>query len=519
MPASHPRNVLLISADQWRADCLSSAGHPLLRTPNLDRLAAEGTLFRRHFGQAAPCGPARASLLTGLYMMNHRAVLNGTPLDARHTNVALEARRAGYDPILFGYTDTTPDPRGLAAGDPALRDYGGILPGFREGMRYDDEVCLPWLAHLRRRGYSLPEHGLDTYLPTPDARAATAAAGLGHAAAPARYRAEDSDTAYTADRVIEYLQGRGDRPWFVHAVFFRPHPPLYAPEPFNHLYPPEAVPAPQRHPEVASEAAAHPFLAYWLARVARPGAFMGHAGNIRDLPEHEWRQLRATYYGLITEVDHHVGRLIEHLQATGQYEHTLIVFTSDHGEQLGDHWLWGKGGYFDASYHLPLIVRAPGGHARPGTAEDAMTEAVDLMPTVLDWLGLATPATCDGRSLLPLLGAARPAGWRDAVHWEYDFRDPLDHDAEHSLGLDSDACVLNVLRGERYKYVHFAGLPPLLHDLAEDPGELRNLASDPAYREVMLEMTQHLLSLRMRHADRAFTRLLATPNGLHHDSP
>ena len=107
-------NVLFITVDQWRGECLGAAGHPIVQTPNLDRLAAEGVLFRRHYAQAAPCGPSRASLHTGQYLMNHRSALNGTPLDARFTNLALEVRNAGYDPVLFGYTDASPDPRQLA---------------------------------------------------------------------------------------------------------------------------------------------------------------------------------------------------------------------------------------------------------------------------------------------------------------------------------------------------------------------------------------------------------------------
>ena len=103
-------NVLFVTADQWRGDSLSCAGHPVVRTPNLDRLATSGVRFARHFAQAAPCGPSRASLYTGMYLMNHRSATNGTPLDARHTNVALEARKLGYRPALFGYTDTSVDP-------------------------------------------------------------------------------------------------------------------------------------------------------------------------------------------------------------------------------------------------------------------------------------------------------------------------------------------------------------------------------------------------------------------------
>ena len=124
------RKVLFISADQWRAECLSILGHPVVQTPNIDALARDSVLFREHYAQATPCGPARTSMLTGLYLMNHRSGRNGTPLDARHTNLALEARRAGYDPTLFGYTDTSADPRGRDPNDPALTTYEGPMPGF-----------------------------------------------------------------------------------------------------------------------------------------------------------------------------------------------------------------------------------------------------------------------------------------------------------------------------------------------------------------------------------------------------
>src|SRR3954466_11961062 len=123
-------NVLLITLDQFRGDCLSVAGHPLVRTPNLDALAADGVRLSRHYSQAAPCGPGRAALYTGMYQMNNRVVANGTPLDARFDNVALAARRAGYAPALFGYTDQAVDPREVGEDDPRTESYEGVLPGF-----------------------------------------------------------------------------------------------------------------------------------------------------------------------------------------------------------------------------------------------------------------------------------------------------------------------------------------------------------------------------------------------------
>jgi arylsulfatase A-like enzyme len=158
------RKVLFISADQWRGECLSALGHACVKTPHLDGLARQGTLFRNHYTQASPCSPARTSLLTGLYMMNHRSLRNGTPLDARHTNVALEARKAGYDPTLFGYTDTSPDPRRYPAGDPVLTTYEGVLPGMSVGLQLPDHMAA-WIADLRARGYPLPGGRRDVYKP------------------------------------------------------------------------------------------------------------------------------------------------------------------------------------------------------------------------------------------------------------------------------------------------------------------------------------------------------------------
>jgi arylsulfatase A-like enzyme len=163
-------NVLFITLDQWRGDCLSAAGHPVLRTPILDRLAADGVLFTKHYTQASPCGPARASLYTGMYLQNHRSGRNGVPLDARHTNIALEARKVGYEPVLFGYTDTAPDPRGRDPQDPALDHYEGVLPGMVEQLRLHDDLG-PWLADLKRKGHPLPKVGdrhLDIYTPVSD---------------------------------------------------------------------------------------------------------------------------------------------------------------------------------------------------------------------------------------------------------------------------------------------------------------------------------------------------------------
>ena len=154
------RNVLLIVVDQWRADFMPVLGADFLRTPNLDRLCREGVTFRNHVTTAVPCGPARASLLTGLYLMNHRAVQNTVPLDARHMNLGKALRGVGYDPALIGYTTTTPDPRGTSRNDPRFSLLGDLMEGFRSVGAFEPSMdgYFGWLA---QKGYALPPNRED----------------------------------------------------------------------------------------------------------------------------------------------------------------------------------------------------------------------------------------------------------------------------------------------------------------------------------------------------------------------
>ena len=232
----------------------------------------------------------------------------------------------------------------------------------------------------------------------------------------------------------------------------------------------------------------------------------GLSGEVRDLDEATIRHVRAIYAGLACEVDHHLGRVFQALRDEGRWDDTAIVFTADHGEQLFDHWMLGKIGYFDQSAHIPLIVRTPT-HAGGGTVS-RFTESVDVMPTLLDLLGLPAPRNCDGHSLLPFCAGAEPAGWRDEVHWSFDFGDIRDRRMERALGLPSAWCNLQVVRTERLKYVHFAGLPPVLFDLAADPHELCNCVADPACQALRIEGLDRMMTWRQQHEERALTGFL-----------
>lgn len=228
------------------------------------------------------------------------------------------------------------------------------------------------------------------------------------------------------------------------------------------------------------------------------------------------RQLRATYYGMMSEVDDNIGRIVAALKRAGRYDDTLIVFTTDHAEMLWDHWVLGKEIFYDQAFHIPLIIRVPGkmGDATRGQRVDEFTGSIDIMPTILDLLGGEPPLQCDGYSLAPFLKGAKVKNWRQEIFWELDFRDAASDIPERELGVKLDDCSIAVVRDARYKYVQFAGgLPPVFFDLVDDPDELRNRAGDPAYVGQAFKMAQKMLSWRLSKAERTLTGIRLTKNG------
>lgn len=462
-------NVLFITLDQFRGDSLSCAGHPLVRTPNLDALAAHGVRLARHYAQTNPCGPGRASLYTGTYLMNHRVVGNGTPLDARFDNLALVARRAGYEPALFGYTDTAVDPRTVASlDDPRLRTYEGVLPGFDPVLLLSEDHA-PWRAWLEAAGHD-PGTDVHVALSTESTRPA-----------------EMSLSSFTTDRVLGWI-GQQDRPWFAHVSYLRPHPPYDAAGEFSQWYDPADVPAAitpadDRH-RLHDRLLEHP--------------------QLRSPAGDGLRRLRAAYYGMISEVDHQLGRLWQHLRDTGAWDDTLVVVTADHGEQLGDHGYIQKAGFFEQSHHIVGIVRDPSRPAGHGRVVDAFTENVDLLPTVCEVLGIEVPLQCDGMPLTPYLDGVSPPWWRDAAHWEFDWRTafigagppppwPWDRRLERQH--------LAVRRDDTTAHVQFADGDSLTFDLAADP-TWRTTIDEHTDPGRILDATRAMLVWRSTHADR-----------------
>ncbi len=432
----------------------------------------------RHYSQASPCAPGRASLYTGMYQMNHRVVGNGTPLDDRFDNIARLARSAGYDPTLFGYTDQGIDPR-LSSGpdDPRLSTYEGVLSGFTVGVHLPTEHHA-WRRWLVEQGHHDPGDGIAALASEPDRPA------------------EHGVSAFLTDRLIEWLE-RQRAPWFAHASYLRPHPPYAAAGHWSRAYRPDEVddpvaPAPQRHPF-------HDLL-----------LSIPEASAPSDTAE--MRRLCAQYFGMISDVDSQLGRLWEALGRLGMWDDTVIVVTADHGEQLGDHGLVQKVGWFEQSHHIVGIVRHPGYGAAHGRVVEAFTENVDIIATVAEAIGIEIPVQCDGASLEPWLRGDTPAVWRDAAHWEYDWRTMMipwlpDAPAQHR-GLA--AMYLAVTRTDTAAYVQFGDGTWLAFDLAAD-STWRTPLTDPA---AVLALAQRQLLWRGAHTERTLAGLVLERGGV-----
>jgi arylsulfatase A-like enzyme len=478
---STARNALIIVIDQLRADVLAGALEDAVALPNMSRLAQGGVRFENHHTVTVPCGPSRVSFLTGQHAMSHRAVHNGSPLLDHIPNVATALREVGRELLLFGYTDVQPDPTHLAPLDPARRSYTQPIRGITEVQEMRDEAWA-WLAYLRRKGYDVPDAGAADFerLYRPEGGI------LGGAAL---YDARDSDTAFLTDRTLDQLDVRKSEPWAALVTYIRPHPPFVAPAPWHDHVAPGAIPRP------AALGFQHPFFQAYHSEPSQSGMFWGFDGDQTALSIEQISQIRATYLGLVAEVDHHIGRLLDWLEASGQRDETLVILTSDHGEMLGDLGLWGKQTPFRAASHVPLIMTGP--QISRG-AQTRLTRTIDVAPTILTALGAPVPETMEGRNLL--YGSDEP----DAVMVEVE----LGHITgagrfERHWGLSSQQCRALAFERGCLRLIHFAsGHVPLLFDTAVDPECTTDLAS--ARPDDVAHLTTELLDYRIAQAGLPF---------------
>ncbi|MFY0479209.1 sulfatase-like hydrolase/transferase [Achromobacter marplatensis] len=478
------RNVLWIMCDQLRWDYLSCYGHPRLHTPNIDRLAAEGMRFTNAFVQGPVCGPSRMSYYTGRYVTSHGAVWNFVPMPVSELTLGDHLRPHGVRVAVAGKTHVEADIAGLRRlgvdlDSPAARlaMQGGFEPFDR-----DDGIWPPGFAddshhytrYLRQRGYDGPNPWHD------HANSALGAAGeilsgwrMRSAGLPARVREEDSETPYMTRRAIEFMEENRTSPWVLHLSYIKPHWPYVAPAPYHAIYTRDDVMPVKQDPRELQHA--HPVLrGFREAEVSQNFSRQ----QVRDT-------VIPTYMGLIKQVDDQLGVLFDYLRDSGRDQDTMVVFCSDHGDYLGDHYLGEKELFHDCVAKVPLIIRLPGAdrNARRGAVEPRLVEAIDLVPTILEAYGVEVPDhVVEGRSLMPLLHGKTPVEWRNAVFSEndYAFRDFV----REPLGRPADGCHSIMVRDHDWKYVHFDGLAPQLFDLRDDPDEFVDLGTEPAYAPI-----------------------------------
>jgi len=435
-----PKNVLFLFSDQHSRRVLGCYGNRTIRTPNLDGLARRGTRFTSVYCQTPICVPARASLAAGRYAHRIGAWDNATPY------TGTEAPSWGHRLTEQGHKVTTigklhyrkpEDPSGF----PDQRIPMHVLDGVGD-------------LYALLRG-EMPVR--------PQSRKQVLEA-----------RAGDSEyiryDRAIADMAVQWLRTEAtaqSRPWCLYVGFVTPHFPLIAPEQYFRLYPPDALPLPvQYSPEAWGR---HPVLEVKRKQQALDTPF----------DEKTIRNAVAAYYGLVTFLDEQVGRVLQALQEAGLEEETRIIYTTDHGEMLGEHGLWWKSSMYESSVAVPLILAGPDIPA--GEVVRTNAELADLFPTIAEGVGARLgPEDADlpGQSLFRLIGDGdRPR----TVFSEY-----------HAIFSPSG---IFMVRNSRYKYVHYVGFRPQLFDLVADPEETRDLSADPAHAEALAACERELRAI------------------------
>lgn len=441
-------NIVVILTDQQRHDTIAAAGNPIIKTPSLDRLAREGTLFRHAFTPSPVCIPARWSLLSGRYPHHTGCFSLDDPMPDDQPTVADALTEAGYRTHAIGKMHFVPDPLARRGFERRERQEVGAL----QKVEDDDYVSF-----LHAHGYA---HVHDPYGPLGD---------MFYVPQPAQMPAALHGTQWVGDRAVSFIEQSGmDRSFFLFASFFHPHPPFSPPTPWNKLYRAALMPLPKRPADFET-------LQTYGSRIHTRGMYRDHGTDDNLL-----RTMRAYYYACISFVDLQVGRILDTLAATGRLDATLVLFTSDHGEFLGDYGAVGKCAMLDPAARVPLIVRYPPRFGAPGVC-DLPVSLVDVVPTLLAAAGVDDPRFADdGVDLASLIvGADRDPDRDRTVYSQYQ-HGPLGH-------------YMAVNR--RWKYTYSApDRREFLFDRLHDPDETRSRAGVGPSRPVLNRQRAGLLS-------------------------
>ena len=460
MPAAPPRpNILLILADQLRFDCMGANGNRLIRTPHLDRLAAASTNFTAAFVQAPVCVPSRVSLLTGRYPHSHKNRVNYTPCDPREVFLQRMLRDAGYRTGSVGklhyYPPTAEHARSTGFDRVLLDDGVGSTDPYSDYVKWRNE-------HDPRR--HIAYHAVEKGAPNPFRGV------VPYEFTPVHWTGEESV------RMLREFAAQPE-PFFLHCSFFKPHAPYTVPPPYDSMFDSVEIPLP---PPVSLDDI------HKLPLPLQRQILRFNPQYAMDRTRLEW--IYRSYYASVAMVDYEVGRILDELERSGRAANTVVIFSTDHGDQLLEHGLVDKNVFFESSVHIPLLVRAPG-RLDPGVRRH-LVEQVDVVPSVLEWCGVAVPPRVQGRGLLH----QREAVFAENVIPEVITGGNRDFFYTPGAGIkDIRHLDAKMVRTERWKFNHYVGHGGELYDLAEDPGETRNLVADPARQNTVREMKDRLL--------------------------
>ncbi len=494
-------NILFIMADQLRYDYLGCMGHPHIKTPHIDTLAHNGVIFSHTYCQAPVCGASRMSFYTGRYVSSHGASYNHVPLNIGEKTMGDYLRQYGYRVVLSGKTHMAADTQGMQRLGINPYSHLGVLasqcgfePYWRDDGLWPDRINDPnseYNTYLRTQGYTGDNPWHDW------ANSAMGDKGeilsgweMQHAHRPARIDKAHSETAFTTQKAIQFMeQNRNtDTPWCLHVSYIKPHWPFVAPAPYNDMYNKNHVlPAKKCASERDNP---HPVYA----------AYMQQLESINFAKDAVRDKIIPVYMGLISEFDDHVGNMVQYLKRTRQFDNTIIVITSDHGDYLGDHWLGEKDMFHDPSVRIPLIIHDPRKNAdiSRGITYNHMIESIDLLPTFYEWAGgdeNTQDHVLEGASLVDFVNGNVPHIWRTASISEYDY---AWKEACEILGTDVRHSRIYMVRQHDFKFVYFEGFPCQLFDVKNDPDEYVDLGRNPAYAPICARM-ENMLFDHMRH--------------------
>ena len=472
MPAERP-NILWICTDQQRRDTLGCTGNRFVSTPHLDALAAGGVRFDRCFVQNPLCAPSRASFLTGRYPRTTRMRQNGQTIPADELLISRLLADAGYHCGLVGklHVGATDAAAGFISEErreDGYRYFQWSPKPFPDWRDPEDYSATNAYAHwLFERGVPYP------YRAEPFEGSAFVQSGI---------QAAHHQTTWCAEKTITFIEANAasDRPWLLSMNPFDPHHPFDPPAEYLAPYLERLadIPLPDYAPDELDDKPIFQQRFHAIGAYNVPGAF-----RYGDLSDRDHRLVRAAYWAMVDLIDVQVGRILAALERTGQRDRTLVIFTSDHGEMLGDHGIYLKGPFFyEQAVGVPLIISLPG-TIGAGRASDALIEATDLAPTLIGAAGLPVPPGMQGRSWWSALRGDGPiAAPRSDVYSEY-------YNSSIMFADPDLRANLTMLRTDRHKLVvaHGRGEGEL-YDLHADPSETRNLFFDPAHRDLKVDL-------------------------------